>query len=100
MPWLHMALVVDKDRDATVDTQHADHTLHPGFCQCPLPPQTIRSRAGRWQTPGRGYSHPMERGKHLVWDATSPDTFAPSYLQSVTNAAGAVAALAENRKKD
>ena len=41
---------------------------------------------------------PWRRGKHLVWDATSPDTFAPSYLQSVTSAAGAVAALAENRK--
>ena len=36
----------------------------------------------------------------MVWDATSPDTFAPSYLQSVTSAAGAVAALAENRKKE
>ena len=41
---------------------------------------------------------PWRRGKHLVWDATSPDTFAPSYLQSATSAAGAVAALAENRK--
>ena len=38
------------------------------------------------------------RGKHLLWDTTSPDTFAPSYLQSATSAAGAVAALAENRK--
>ena len=35
----------------------------------------------------------------MVWDATSPDTFAPSYLQSATSAAGAVAALADNRKK-
>ena len=42
---------------------------------------------------------PWRRGKHLVWDATSPDTFAPSYLQSATSAAGAVAALAVNRKK-
>ena len=42
---------------------------------------------------------PWRRGKHLVWDTTSPDTFAPSYLQSPTSAAGAVAALAENRKK-
>ena len=35
----------------------------------------------------------------MVWDATSPDTFAPSYLQRATSAAGAVAALAENRRK-
>ena len=42
---------------------------------------------------------PWRSGKHLVWDATSPDTFAPSYLLSATSEAGAVAALAENRKK-
>ena len=42
---------------------------------------------------------PWRRAQHLVWDATSPDTFAPSYLQSATSAAGAVAALADNRKK-
>ena len=35
----------------------------------------------------------------MVWDTTSLDTFAPSYLQSATSAAGAVAALVENRKK-
>ena len=38
--------------------------------------------------------------KHLVWDATSPNIFAPSYLQSATSTAGAVATLAKNRKKD
>ena len=38
-------------------------------------------------------------GKHLVWDATSPDTFAPAYLLSATTEAGAVAALVKNRKK-
>ena len=47
---------------------------------------------------GSQSSHAWRRGKHLVWDATSPDTFTPSYLQSATSAAGAVAALAENRK--
>ena len=34
-----------------------------------------------------------------MWDATSPDTFAPSYISGATNAAGAVAAMAEDRKK-
>ena len=43
---------------------------------------------------------PLRSGKHLVWDATSPATFALSHLQSATSTAGAVAALAENRKKD
>ena len=42
---------------------------------------------------------PWRSGKHLVWDATSPDTFAPSYLMSATSEAGAVAALVESRKK-
>ena len=34
-----------------------------------------------------------------MWDATSPDTFAPSYTLRATSEAGAVAALAEDRKK-
>jgi len=36
---------------------------------------------------------------HNVWDATCPDTFAPSYLPSAASEAGAVAASAEERKK-
>ena len=42
---------------------------------------------------------PWRNGKLLVWDATSPDTFAPSYVSRATSEAGAVAALAEDRKK-
>ena len=41
---------------------------------------------------------PWERGKLLVWDATCVDTLAPSYASSSTSEAGAVAALAEERK--
>ena len=41
---------------------------------------------------------PWKSGRLLVWDATCPDTFAPSYVASATNEAGAVAALAEERK--
>ena len=43
---------------------------------------------------------PWNNGKLLVWDATCPDTFAPSYISSATSEAGAVAALAEERKKN
>ena len=43
---------------------------------------------------------PWKNGKLLVWDVTCPDTFAPSYISSATSEAGAVAALAEERKKD
>ena len=42
---------------------------------------------------------PWERGKLLVWDATCTDTFAPSYTSNAASEAGAVAALAEERKK-
>ena len=38
-------------------------------------------------------------GRLLVWDATCPDTFAPSYLPSAASGVGAVAAAAEEWKK-
>ena len=41
---------------------------------------------------------PWKCGKLLVWDATCPDTFAPSYISQATTAAGEVAAHAEERK--
>ena len=41
---------------------------------------------------------PWKNGKLLVWDATCPDTFAPSCSASATSHAGAVAALAEEKK--
>ena len=42
---------------------------------------------------------PWERGKPLIWDATCSDTFAPSYIPNASSEAGAVAALAEDRKR-
>ena len=42
---------------------------------------------------------PWKSGRLLVWDATCPDTFAPSYLPSTASGVGAVAAAAEERKK-
>ena len=41
---------------------------------------------------------PWRCGKLLVWDATCPDTFAPSYSSHATLVAGEVAVLAEERK--
>jgi len=41
---------------------------------------------------------PWSCGKLLVWDATCPDMFAPSYLSSMASEAGAIAASAEERK--
>ena len=42
---------------------------------------------------------PWKRGRVLLWDATCPDTFAPSYLADATGEAGDVAAAAERRKR-
>ena len=42
---------------------------------------------------------PWKYGRLLACDATCPDTFAPSYISSATSQAGAVAALAEERKR-
>ncbi len=41
---------------------------------------------------------PWKNSKLLVWDATCPDTFTPSYTASAISEAGAVAAQAEERK--
>lgn len=42
---------------------------------------------------------PWKFGKPLVWDATCPDTLAPSYRGLATSNTGAVAAAAEERKE-
>ena len=42
---------------------------------------------------------PWKGGRVLVWDATCPDTFAPSHITLATREAGAVADEAERRKK-
>ncbi len=41
---------------------------------------------------------PWKCGRHLVWDATCPSTYAPSYSNHATVAAGEVASQAEDRK--
>ena len=42
---------------------------------------------------------PWRNGKLLVWDATSSDAFASSYVSRAISEAGAVAAPAEDRKR-
>lgn len=41
---------------------------------------------------------PWKNGKLLVWDATCPDTFVPSYINISSTAVGLVAGLTEERK--
>ena len=43
---------------------------------------------------------PWKSGRLLVWDATCPDTFAPSYRAHATVEPGRVAAIAEDRKDE
>ena len=42
---------------------------------------------------------PWRHGRVLVWDATCPDTFAPSHVSSAATSSGAVAKQAEQAKK-
>lgn len=42
---------------------------------------------------------PWKNGKPLVWDATCPDTLAPSYRTFACSRAGSVATMAEERKE-
>ena len=42
---------------------------------------------------------PWSSGKHLVWDATCPDTFAQSHRSLAVHFAGGIAAKAEDLKR-
>src|SRR5258706_130602 len=41
---------------------------------------------------------PWKRGRCLAWDATCPDTFAPSHVAASSTQAGSAAATAEQKK--
>ena len=60
------------------------------------PPGLLRTDAKR---PDGATLVPWSRGRCLVWDATCPDTLAPSYLQRSAAQSGAAAALAEVKKQ-
>ena len=50
--------------------------------------------------PDRVTLTPWNSGHLLVWDATCPDTFNPSYRAQATQGPGKVAAAAEERKEE
>ena len=59
------------------------------------PPGLARTDAKR---PDGATLVPWSRGRCLLWDATCPDTLAPSYIERSAAEPGAAAALAETRK--
>jgi hypothetical protein len=59
------------------------------------PPGLARTDAKR---PDGATLVPWTRGRCLLWDATCPDTLAPSYVQRSASEPGAAAALAEIKK--
>ena len=59
------------------------------------PPGLSRTDAKR---PDGATLIPWSRGRCLLWDATTPDTLAPSHVQSSATLAGSAALLAENAK--
>ena len=60
------------------------------------PPGLTRTDAKR---PDGATLVPWTRGRCLLWDATCPDTLAPSYIQRSAVESGAAAALAETKKR-
>ena len=60
------------------------------------PPGLARSDAKR---PDGATLVPWSRGRCLLWDATCPDTLAPSYVQRSAIESGSAAALAESKKR-
>jgi hypothetical protein len=60
------------------------------------PPGLLRTDAKR---PDGATLVPWSRGRCLLWDATCPDTLAPSYVQRSATESGAAATLAEARKQ-
>ena len=62
-----------------------------------LEPMTIYRSDGK--RPDGATVMPWKSGRVLVWDATCPNTYAPSHISLATREAGAVAAHAEQRKR-
>ena len=80
--------------------QHAalNDILHHALCAAHVPCRLEQS----WISGKRPDGVTVVRWKSgwlLVWDATCPNTYTPSYLASATSRAGTVAAVAEERKK-
>ena len=85
--------------------RHHRHSAINDIVQLALTAARVPSRlepAGLYRSDGKRPDGitvvPWMNGQLLVWDATCPDTFAPSYVSNATRESGAVAALAEERK--
>ena len=72
-------------------------SLNAAKIPCQLEPNRLFRSDGK--RPDRATMVPWSGGKVLVWDATCPDTLAPSYSSLATREAGLVAEEAERRKK-
>ena len=62
-----------------------------------LKPSGLYRSDGR--RPDGAFIVPWKEGRVLLWDATCPDTLAPSYLSFATAEAGAVAREAKHQKQ-
>ena len=72
-------------------------SLNAAKIPCQLEPNGLFRSDGK--RPDGATMVPWSGGKVLVWDATCPDTLAPSYSSLATREAGVVAEEAERRKK-
>ena len=72
------------------------HTLSAAHVPSRLEPQGLLRTDGK--RPDGMTLTPWSVGRPLVWDATCPDTYAPSYRVQATSGEGKVAELAEVKK--
>ena len=69
-----------------------------GISQSPFTPGALWHLMCEWKKARWGTVLLWKCGQTLVWDATCPDTYAPSHLALAAREAGAVAIQAEQRK--
>jgi hypothetical protein len=71
--------------------------LRTAECPCDLEPERLVNKDGRH--PDGLTIAPWKRGKHLLWDFTCVDTFAPSYVHNTSRYVGHAVDGAEDNKK-
>ena len=75
------------------------HPPCPSECQCGCDPRAPRAFCAPILSARMGATLvPWSCGRCLLWDATCPDTLAPSYIQRSAVEASSAAALAESKK--
>ena len=98
--WEFIASLSALTKNVTLDMQPSDvikQFLNAAEIPCHLEPNGLYRSDGK--RPDGVTMDPWSGIKVLVWDATCPDTLAPSYISLATREASAIAKEAEQQKK-